>query len=212
MFDQVDTVIDVGANSGVYSCIAAAGGKAVFAFEPMPQNLRVLSRTIERNGLAGKIEVFPVALSDTVGIACLYGRGQGASLIEGWAGQPSYDAIRVPTHRLDILLGQRLENARILLKIDVEGAELNVLEGAEAVLGRCECIMVENGLTRNIPGGRNPAFVRVFAFLDDHGFDCWAAEPGGIKVAPADAGRWADSGKVPFDTLNWVFRRRDPLN
>lgn len=134
MIAGVDAVIDVGANSGKFSCIAAAAGKAVFAFEPLPQNLRILAKTVQRNGLAGAIEIFPIAASDKCDVAKFYGKGQGASLVEGWADQPSYDAIHVPTNTLDRVLGERLSGQTIFIKLDVEGAELAVLRGAERLL------------------------------------------------------------------------------
>jgi hypothetical protein len=81
LLDKVDCVIDVGANSGIYSCLAAARGKRVFAFEPMPQNARILARSLRRNRLDGRVELFPIAASDRVGVTELYGAGQGASLV-----------------------------------------------------------------------------------------------------------------------------------
>lgn len=207
MLDQADTVVDVGANSGVFSCVAAGLGKAVHAFEPMPQNLRILARTIDHNGFGDKVQVYPLAVSSAVGIARFFGKGQGASLIEGWAGQPSYDAILVPTNTLDNLLAQRLAGSRVLLKIDVEGAELEVLKGAAQLLGNCTGVMLENGISRNVPGGKNAAFAAIFEFLDQQGFTCRVADAEGREVTPELARQWAEAGATPFDTLNYAFRR-----
>lgn len=206
---DVDTVIDVGANSGIFSCVAAAAGKTVYAFEPMPQTMRILARTIERNKLGERIEVYPIAVCDRVGIARFFGKGQGASLIEGWAGQPSYDAIHLPTNTLDNLLASRLVSNKVFLKIDVEGAELEVLKGAAQVLAKCTGILLENGLSKNVPGGKNASYAAIFAFLDDLGFNAWVAEPNGIPVTPALARQWADAGQAPVVTMNYIFRRKE---
>ncbi len=203
-----DAVIDVGANSGMFSCIAAASGKEVFAFEPMPQNLRILAQTIERNGFADRIEIFPIAASDRCGVAKFFGKGQGASLIEGWADQPSYDAIHVAVNSLDRILADRLKSRRLFIKIDVEGAELAVLMGAERLLAQCSGLLFENGLSRNVPGGRNATFAEIFELLDRAGFDVHVAVPGGTKVTPALAKQWYEDGHAPVATMNYFATRR----
>lgn len=208
MIAGVDAVIDVGANSGLFSCIAAAAGKAVFAFEPMPQNLRILAQTVEQNGLASAIEIFPVAASDSCGVAKFYGKGQGASLVEGWADQPSYDAIHVPTNTLDRVLGERLAGQTICIKLDVEGAELAVLRGAERLLTHCTGLLFENGLSKNVPGGRNATFMHIFELLDAAGFDVHVALPGGQQVTPELARQWQNAGHAPVATMNYIATRR----
>lgn len=203
-----DVVIDVGANSGLFSCIAAAEGKPVFSFEPMPQNLRILAQTVERNGLADRIEIYPIAASDACGVARFYGKGQGASLIEGWAGQFSLDAIHVPTNTLDRLLADRLAGKAVCIKLDVEGAELAVLKGAEKLLSQCTGLLFENGLSRNVPGGRNETFAPIFALLDKAGFDVRVAEPDGALVTPQMARDWFEAGHAPVATMNYLAHRR----
>ena len=206
---EADVVIDVGANSGLFSCIAAAAGKAVFAFEPMPQNLRILAQTIERNNLADQIEIFPIAASDSCGVAKFYGKGQGASLIEGWANQPSYDAIHVPTNSLDRLLAARLVGQKVFIKIDVEGAELAVLLGAAELLKQCTGLLFENGLSKNVPGGQNASFAAIFELLDVAGFDVCVAIRNGSRVTPQLARQWYADGHAPVKTMNYFATRRD---
>lgn len=208
MLVEVDAVIDVGANSGLFSCIAAAAGNAVFAFEPLPQNLRILAQTVERNGLASAIEIYPIAVSDRCGVAMFYGKGQGASLVKGWADQPCYDAIHVPTNTLDRLLVKRLEGQRLFIKLDVEGAELAVLEGARQLLTHCSGLLFENGLSKNVPGGHNTTFAPIFELLDRAGFDVYVAVPDGQQVTPALAWEWQNAGHAPVDTMNYLAVRR----
>jgi FkbM family methyltransferase len=208
MINDADAVIDVGANSGVFSCIAADKGKAVYAFEPMPQILRILAQTVERNNLAAAIEIFPIAASDSCGVAKFYGKGQGASLVKGWADQPSYDAIYVATNTLDRLLGERLAGQKIVIKLDVEGAELAVLRGAEHLLRQCSGLLFENGLSKNVPGGRNATFAPIFELLDAAGFDVHVALPAGQQVTPQLARQWQDAGHAPVSTMNYLATRR----
>lgn len=208
LIESADVVLDVGANSGIFSCVAAAAGKVVYAFEPMPQNLRILLRTIEKNGLADQIEVYPIAVSDSCGVAKFFGKGQGASLVEGWAEQPSYDAIHVPTNTLDRILGERLAGRKVCIKLDVEGAELAVLQGCAKLLNQCTGILFENGISKNAPGGRNATYPKIFELLDAAGFDVNVAEPDGLHVTPQMAQQWFEAGQAPVRTMNYLARRR----
>lgn len=64
-FDKNDTLIDVGANVGMYTLIAAVTrGVRVFAFEPEAQNYSLLMKNIIRNQLSDLVIAWPVALSD----------------------------------------------------------------------------------------------------------------------------------------------------
>ena len=72
---NVDVVINVGANIGYYCCIALSQEKHVVAFEPITLNLRYLMRNIIANNWESRIEVFPIALSNSVGIVEIYGGG-----------------------------------------------------------------------------------------------------------------------------------------
>ena len=86
LLPHVDVVINVGANIGYYCSVALNQNKPVVAFEPMPQNLHYLYRNMQANHWESKIEIYPMALSNQVGIANIYGGGTGASLVQGWAG------------------------------------------------------------------------------------------------------------------------------
>src|ERR1035441_8909471 len=76
----VSTCIDIGANIGLYTCLAARHGKHVVAVEPMPSNLKFLYRNLVRNDFAD-VEVFPLALSSSGGILRIFGNGTAASLL-----------------------------------------------------------------------------------------------------------------------------------
>ena len=133
-------VIDVGSNTGFYALLAASASarNTVLAFEPMAEIALRARRNIARNGLARRIQVRPVALSDRDGLAEFYVPPDAHGLVETSAslrrdfkGEPG--AIRaVASHRLDrVLLRSRWAARPIsLIKIDVEGHEAAVLNGA----------------------------------------------------------------------------------
>ena len=53
--DRSDVVIDVGANVGVYSCLAAQAGRVVMATEPLPINVSLLLRNLQANAYRAQV-------------------------------------------------------------------------------------------------------------------------------------------------------------
>src|SRR5919108_3469456 len=133
LVDDTDVFIDVGANIGYYACLMRSLGRHVVAIEPLRQNLEFLLRNLKENGWSD-VEVLPLAMAAEPGISEIYGGGTGASLISGWAGASPVLRQTVPVNTLDNVVGSRFEGGRVLIKIDVEGAELNVLRGATHLL------------------------------------------------------------------------------
>jgi FkbM family methyltransferase len=143
-------VWDVGANVGAVSLLCARQGAArVLAFEPADANLvRLEEHRWANPGVASLIEVIPVAVSDADGeTELLVGDAGAEAQIVGqgmhlW--HDSKDGARAITVRT-ILLDSLLNDSRpgpAILKIDVEGAEELVLNGARRVLRQCRPAVV----------------------------------------------------------------------
>jgi FkbM family methyltransferase len=124
-----DVFVDVGANIGFYTCLAAQNGVDVVAFEPVPNNLATLCRNIETNGFTN-VEVMALALSDAVGVRRIFGLTDQASFYKG----KDEVSTLVPTNSLDNIIASRFAGKRLLIKVDVEGAEDVVLSGAMATM------------------------------------------------------------------------------
>lgn len=126
-----DVVFDVGANVGFYSLLASvlvgSQGK-VYAFEPLPQNLRFLIRHLELNRV-GNVSAFETAISDRSGVA----RFQEARN-NSMGKLAESGSLTVNTTTIDELVACGECAPPDLLKIDVEGAELAVLQGARQTL------------------------------------------------------------------------------
>lgn len=121
------TFIDVGANIGYYSIMAADLGNKVHAFECNPDMIPYIEDSARINNF--KIDIHPVALGDSEGTAQLSVNKEhlgGASLIE----QPVEDyTITVPITTLDASMHDL--DANFIIKVDVEGFERHVWWGAK---------------------------------------------------------------------------------
>lgn len=159
-----DVFVNVGANIGYYVCLALSRGVKVVAFEPMPSNVRQLNRNVQMNSWDHRVEVFPMALGDHIGIAEIYGAGTAASLVKGWAGISPKSSQLIPLNTLDNVLGDRVKG-RSLVLIDIEGAELACLRGAATLLDASErpIWIVEIAVDQHQPqGGVNPHLMETF--------------------------------------------------
>ena len=121
-----DRMVDVGANIGVYAALAAgAVGARVLALEPAAETLPDLQAMVALNGIADRVELRAVAAGAARG-TLRFTTGRGTTNRAAADG-----ACEVPVETLDALCA---EAAPLLLKVDVEGAEPEVLAGAAALL------------------------------------------------------------------------------
>lgn len=202
-----DVFVDVGANIGFYVCLACHAGRHPVAIEPQPKNLRLLYKNLRANGY-DDVEVVEQAVADKPGTAMLYGpSGTGASVIPGWAHQHTgyHSAISLTT--LDTLLEARFAGKRLLIKIDVEGAEFLVLKGAAATLARHPrpVWMVELCLHEFHPQGMNPDYLATFDKFWEHGYEARTADARQRLIAPGEVLDWIKAGRSDSGVINYLF-------
>ncbi len=162
-----DTVVDLGANIGVFAleCQRLAAGVRVLAAEPNPQTFRQLRRNVDANGLDGTVHAWPVAVgrerrplylkpgADTSG---------HQELVPEGAGEP------IPCETLDDFFARAGIDGCELLKIDTEGAELDIVAGASAALWQTiRRVVIE--YHDNVHPGAGAQLERRLAAL---GYDC----------------------------------------
>lgn len=129
-----DCFVDVGANIGLMSIEAskAVGSQGkVYSFEPHPKTVKILRFNIDLNSIKN-IDVIEKGIGSKSGEAKIYDRWDvnrgGASLLSSNSEQDSYD-IQI------VSLDEVLENVKVdMIKIDVEGFELEALKGAKKIL------------------------------------------------------------------------------
>ena len=206
-FLQTDVFVDIGANIGFYTCLARSMDIHVVSVEPLQNNLKHLFANLLANGWKD-VEVFPMGLSDSPGLATLYGASStGASLIGGWAGASQFFHRRIALSTLDILLEARFLNKKKFIKIDVEGLEYAVLLGAVGVMRMQPkpTWVVEVSLNNFHPKGINPDFERVFNLFWQYGYEARTANKNNLLIESKDVDRWVKNGSCDSGTLNYVF-------
>ena len=139
-----DTVIDVGANLGYYTVLAAdlvGGSGTVVSVEPNPAVFSYLIKTIAVNGYGGRVSAFNYAISDereSQAIPFFVPTGEpknGRFLLTG----ENADRLSGMGELIEVAVGSLQETSfsRIdLIKIDVEGAELKVLRSLRPLIDR----------------------------------------------------------------------------
>lgn len=174
--NSVGSSIDVGAHSGYYSLLFSSESKQVFAFEPDARNFPVMD---EVAASCPGIEVVREAVGDFCGsVSFSQAVSSDVSHIEPEKPSNQDGPGMVPITTLDAFSQQRgLQVSAI--KVDVEGFDILVLEGAKQLALRQRPVFsVEFG----IEAGRPNSWERLGAFLKDTNYVIWAVDlsfPGG---------------------------------
>ncbi len=196
--------IDVGANDGSYIYYMRRHCRHIVAFEPMPALARALVAKFPRN-----VTVKTTALSNakgTVELRMPVVEGvvvTGCSTIsnEASANYPGYQAIEVPTERLDDVY----KGHAGFIKIDVEGHEQAVLDGAIETIRRCQPRVLVEVIDQLSPGGLK----RARAFFDRLGYRGFFVHEGELKpVDRFEVDRMQNTANVPNPIAPLQARQR----
>jgi FkbM family methyltransferase len=168
-----DCFVDIGANAGYFSLLAASivGPEGrVLAFEPNPEIRTVLLENIGRSGYQN-IEVCPACCADSPGRVKLFlnrsHNSGGCSMSSGNAA--SNIAIEVDAIRADSGIRQ-LPKPPAMVKIDTEGAEALVLRGMAETLRAKPAIILE--IDERLLQGMGSSSEEVRSLLDGYRFEC----------------------------------------
>lgn len=172
----INTVIDAGAHAGEFASgiRTVLHGCTLYCFEPQPQPFRRLAHRFRRDAT---VHAFNVALGSVPGEMVLHQSNftKASSLLPmaelhrkayAWSAEGSDITVRVET--LDSVLPGDVEGA-VLLKLDVQGFELEVLRGASATLARTDYVLVETSVGGTLYEGE-ATFGEVHALLTRAGF------------------------------------------
>jgi FkbM family methyltransferase len=139
------TVADIGANIGFFAIMHARRHVRVLAVEPNPEAYRRLEAAVQRNRLKDQVMLFNCALARGPGIADFVFEDRSTTTGRLATGQSVSvrRTVRVVTETLDRIVQTAAAKTIRLLKVDVEGAECDVLDGGRRVLGMCNNVVLE---------------------------------------------------------------------
>lgn len=174
------TMLDLGARGGVdQDLVGLAPAVVAIGFEPDPDEAERLQRSGKGPWL--ELRILPFAIGGKTGLTTLYipGNGEGASLlshnkalIAEFGHVVLHETIRqipVSAITLDDLAAESQIDRIDYLKIDIEGAELDVLRAGTSLLSTCKVIKVECSFLEQRVG--QPLAADVIAYLSANGFD-----------------------------------------
>lgn len=172
-----DVAVDIGANLGYYSLLAATcvgpTGEVV-AFEAVPSIADLLERNVRRNGLTVDVRRVAVGEEDgTIEVHRSAGTNLGRSGTAGGVGTVSEGQVRVV--RAADAIDERLWSRIRFLKVDVEGDERRVLRGLEPVLRALPAgavLLVE--VTPDDLTARGESAEELMATMRGLGFTAWS--------------------------------------
>jgi FkbM family methyltransferase len=173
-----DLFVDIGANVGSYTLLAcAAKGSRGYCFEPVPSTYRRLCDNLAINNLLSRVVALNIGLSDGEGELAFTASENCTNHVIAH-GESAVGSLTVPVRSLDSVL---LKESPSLLKLDVEGFELPILDGAKATLGKTSLhsvIMELNG------SGARYGFDehKVINTMNEYGFLPYEYEPFGREL------------------------------
>lgn len=135
-----DVCLDIGANIGLYSIIFASFGKKVFAFEPVPHNLRSLKTNILLNNFENLVTIIPYAVGkDVKKIHFTYN-----PLNTGASCRDINGTLEINTTSIDMVteFSELNEFDKIIVKIDAEEMEQDVFEGGEEFFSKHKNMLI----------------------------------------------------------------------
>ena len=192
---------DVGANLGLYTLWAArrvgATGR-VHAFEPVPDVRACLARNVALNGF-GNVRIVGAGVGARPGRTVLY-RLPGASGVTSRYAVGKQHGVEVDVTTLDAEFADAA--APQLVKVDVEGMEVEVLRGAARLLGGSQPPVLVLEANAGCFAAAGTSYGELRSLLTAAGgYAVWALRPDGLRVEPPDA--------VEPGSLNVLAARRE---
>ena len=207
------TVVDIGAHVGYYSLLAASRvgpTGTVYSFEPEPGNYGLLVHNLDLNGYKNVVTVNK-ALSSRPGPVPFFLTSLDSGRHSVYShGLPDGGRIEVEAATLDEFFQTEGWPSIDLVKIDVEGAELDVLHGMEESLRRWEGVRLIVELNPSLLRDAEAEPVRLFDMLTTLGFHAWCIEDeGGFEaLEPAGFGLLDKRLSADQTSVNLLFSRR----
>jgi len=204
-----DVFLDAGANIGFLSCIAAhfvGNSGLVYAVEPHPEIYRMLKYNIHINKLRN-VRPLNIALGAEVSKARIYdnfsiNRGSASLIRPEGASEELGEEVEVTT--IDTLIKNKQLRIPTLIKIDVEGFELEILKGAKTLLSGSQAPMlcVEYSDLHPQHGGITRDIYRFIKSVNNYSF--YKLRHG--KGIPSELVKISEEQELPYHDNIFCFR------
>lgn len=212
---EPETVIDVGAGVGTFELYETFPKARHILIEPLEENRAYLERIVGKLGNAEYIIAAATRKSGTVTIN-VHRDFYGSSLYSESEG-PSVDGIvrTIPAITLDEVCKERELRGPYLIKVDVQGAELDVLAGADQVLKDADYVVLEVCLMGFFVGG--PQLHDVIVFMKEREFVVYdildpACRPLDGAMSHVDMAFIKESGRFRMDHSYATKEQRKALD
>jgi FkbM family methyltransferase len=200
---KIDLALDVGANIGQWAIGVRRGGYKgeIISFEPDPRAIKVLKEVSKGDSNWGVFEFAVGDRDEELTLHQFHNMEEGMSSLKKplsmtETGQViiqenlGMETTTVPVRRLDQLVEENtLSNRNVHLKIDVQGFEKEVLDGAPNILKICKSIEIEMPLVSAYEGATQ--FLEISNFLMQNGF----------VTSTIQSERWSYPGAIDCDAL-----------
>lgn len=198
---------DIGANTGYYGVLAAFFGKGkikTFSFEPVKEHVEALQQTVFMNRLENLLTIFSFALGEKKSVMEMNLAGSGSTLKQEFLGHDKSPKIQIPVNKLDEIFELEKLPKPDFIKIDVEGAELQVLKGAKSVIEKSfPVIWYESAFSIKARNFNNSEFFEVQKFLESLNYKIYSSEEPGMPILTKD---FSKDGVFMFLALPKGFR------
>jgi FkbM family methyltransferase len=199
-----DTFVDIGANVGTYTILAAKNaGAHVIAFEPIPSTFEKLQRNVAANRVNEIVDLRCCGVGDKAGtLHFTSSRDSMNRVLQDHELAQHADVMDIPTGTLDELLK---DQQPVLIKIDVEGFEWPVLVGAGAILASpfLKALIIELNGTGGFFGHHDD---KIHELMVSNGFVPYSYEPF-LRQLKLEPGYYGHDNTIYLKDEEWTSRR-----
>jgi FkbM family methyltransferase len=221
--------LDIGGNIGMFTLSIAAMGRDTYTVEPFPQNYRMICGSVNQNGFHENTHIYKMAATDTpknVSIVLSDPGNKGSAHVTDVSSLSSAGKTRTVTTLpvrgvpLDVLSTLHLpkgNNKPVVIKVDVEGSELNVLEGGQEFIKRANIVYLQVELWTDVMKN-NPNAKALMHLLANKGLKPYREDYGKYTLLDVDQSHMWKHFKHPkvryFDVIftkqpnpSWVLSK-----
>lgn len=195
MIKKGDTIIDVGANIGYYSIMASeliGGSGKILSFEPVSKTFKRLSVNVSP---LSNIKAHQAACGQENGKISIYDFGDSISAGSRISSPPEIDIPYTIEEVSMIKLDDFIDGKVDVVKIDVEGYELNVLKGMQKIIASNPNIKILLEVNKDLLIKATTSPQEIFSYLKSFGLSPWEFD--GKKFTERDA-YWANKNMLLF--------------